>query len=117
MTCLEALGIALVSGIAEAIVTAYATVHIESLRHGYEDRTRFIDLRRERYSTLLRDADQHVRILRRQHGVVADWFMAGSIKRDSSPPLTSTDPMSHLADRDCPARAKARGRRGRAGRL
>lgn len=96
MTPLEALGIALVSGVAAAIVTAYATVHVESLRHRYEDRTRFIYLRRERYSTLLRDADEHVRIIKRQYDAVFE-FVANDAPTIAAPTLGSTDPLSHLA--------------------
>jgi hypothetical protein len=92
MSPLEALGIALVSGVASAIVTAYATVHVEALRHGYEDRTRFIDLHRERYSTLLREADEHVRILRRQHGVVVDWLTLAPVSPMPCPPSAQPTP-------------------------
>lgn len=97
MTPLETLGITLAAGVTAAIVAALTTLLVEGRKHGYEDRIRFIDLRRERYSTLLREADQHVRILRRQHGVVEDWLTLGSTKNDSPPPLDSTDPISHLA--------------------
>lgn len=97
MTPLETLGIALVTGVAAAIVASVTTLLVEGRRHGYEDRIRFIDLRRERYSELLREADQHVRVLRRQLGVVEEWFTAGSTRNDSPPPLPTTDPISHLA--------------------
>lgn len=97
MTPLEALGIALVSGFAAAVATAWASVHVESLRHGYEDRTRFIDLRRKRYSDLLREADQHVRILKRQHDAVLDYVMENHREAVDAPTLESTDPLSHMA--------------------
>lgn len=97
MTPLETLGITVATGVTAAIVAAVTTLLVEGRKHGYEDRIRFIDLRRERYSDLLRSADQHVRILRRQLGVVEDWFTLGSTKNESPPPLPTTDPISHLA--------------------
>jgi hypothetical protein len=97
MTPLETLGITLATGVTAAIVAAITTLLVEGRKHGYEDRIRFIDLRRDRYSELLREADQHVRILRRQHGVVEDWLTLGSTKNESPPPLDSTDPIGHLA--------------------
>lgn len=97
MTPLETLGIALATGVTAAIVAAITTLLVEGRKHGYEDRIRFIDLRRERYSKLLQEADQHVRIVRRQHGVVEDWLTLGSTKNESPPPLASTDPIGHLA--------------------
>lgn len=97
MTPLETLGIALVGGIAGALVTAWASVHIEALRHNYEDRTRFIDLRRERYSTLLREADEHVRLIRRQYDAVMAFVMDHDRESVDAPTLGSTDPLSHLA--------------------
>lgn len=97
MTALETLGVALLTGVAAAVVASITTLLVEGRKHGYEDRIRFIDLRRERYSDLLREADQHVGILRRQLGVVEEWFTAGSTRNDSPPPLPTTDPISHLA--------------------
>ena len=85
MTPLETLGVALLTAVAAAVVASITTLLVEGRKHGYEDRIRFIDLRRERYSELLREADQHVRILRRQLGVVegriqgVDATMAASI--------------------------------------
>jgi hypothetical protein len=97
MTPLETLGVALLTGVAAAVVAAITTLLVEGRKHGYEDRIRFIDLRRQRYSELLREADEHIRILRRQLGVVEDWLMASPTKNDSPPPLPSTDPISHLS--------------------
>lgn len=97
MTPLETLGITLVTGVTAAIVASVTTLLIEGRKRGYEDRIRFIDLRRERYSDLLREADQHVRILRRQLGVVEDWFTVGSTKNEPPPALPTTDPIGHLA--------------------
>jgi len=97
MTPLETLGVALVTGIAAAVVASITTLLVEGRKHGYEDRIRFIDLRRERYSTLLREADEHVRILKRQYDAVFDFLADPDRHTIDAPPLTSTDPLSHLA--------------------
>ena len=74
------------------------TILVERRRHGYEDRTRFIDLRRERYSQMLRESDEHIRTLRRQHAAVVEWESSGAppVARPEVP-LGSTDPLGHLA--------------------
>jgi hypothetical protein len=115
MTPLEALGIAFVSGTVAALVTAWATVHVEALRHVYEDRARFIDLRRQRYSDLLRESDEHVRTIRRQHGAVVEYLVEHGRTTVDAPTLGSTDPLEPPGGRDLSARAHARGR-GRCGR-
>ena len=95
MSPLETLAVSLVGGVAAAIVTTLGTLWVQGQRHSYADRTRFIDLRRERYSTMLREADEHVRIIKRQHDAVLAWLAES---KDSKPPqLASTDPLSHLA--------------------
>ena len=98
MTPLETLGTVLLAGIGAAIVAALTTLLVEGRRHGYEDRTRFIDLRRERYSQMLRDSDEHIRALRRQHSAVVDWEAnAGPQPSGASVVLDSTDSLGHLA--------------------
>lgn len=97
MTPLETLGVAVVTGVAAAVVAAMTALLVEGRRHGYEDRIRFIDLRRERYSTLLREADEHVRILKRQYDAVLDFLAEHDRKTIDAPTLGSTDPLSHLA--------------------
>ena len=73
MTPLESLLIAFVGGgLAGALVTGLFALIVESRRHAYQDRTRVIDLKRERFATLLREADEHVRILMRQRAFVQD---------------------------------------------
>jgi hypothetical protein len=86
------------TGVGAAIVAAATTILVERRRHGYEDRTRFIDLRRERYSEMLRESDEHIRTLRRQHAAVVEWEASGAepLTRPSVP-LGSTDPLGHLA--------------------
>src|SRR4051812_34351212 len=96
MTPLEALGVALASGVTAAIVAAVTTLVVDSRKHGYEDRVRFIDLRRDRYSTLLRESDEHVRTIKRQYEAVLE-FVANDAPTIAAPPLGSTDPLSHLA--------------------
>lgn len=96
MTPLETLGITLASGVTAAVVAAITTLLVEGRKHGYEDRIRFIDLRRERYSVLLREADEHVRTIKRQYDAVLE-FVANDAPTINAPPLGSTDPLSHLA--------------------
>ena len=67
----------LLTGVGAALVAAVTTILVEGRRRGYEDRTRFIELRRERYSQLLRESDEHVRMLRRQHAAVIDRVING----------------------------------------
>ena len=97
MTPLESLLIAFVGGgLAGALVTGLFALIVESRRHAYQDRTRFIDLKRERFATLLREADEHVRILMRQRAFVQDANRKG-IRPEHGPSLVPTDEMSHLA--------------------
>ena len=98
MTPLETLATLFLAGVGAAIVAAATTILVERRRHGYEDRTRFIDLRRERYSEMLREADEHIRTLRRQHAAVVEWEATGAepLTRPSVL-LDSTDPLGHLA--------------------
>ncbi len=97
MTPFETLGVALVTGVAAAVVAALTTLLVEGRRHGYEDRIRFIDLRRERYSTMLREADEHVRTIKRQYDSVLDFLAEHDRESIDAPTLGSTDPLSHLA--------------------
>jgi hypothetical protein len=98
MTSLETVAVVLLTGVGAAVVAAVTTILVEGRRHGYEDRTRFIDLRRERYSQMLKESDEHIRMLRRQHAAVVDWEMAGA-PPTSRPevPVSSTDSLGHLA--------------------
>jgi hypothetical protein len=98
MTQLETLLVVLLTGVGAAVVAAVTTILVEGRRRGYEDRTRFIDLRRERYSQMLRDSDEHIRTLRRQHAAVVDWEASGAppLSRPAVP-LDSTDPLGQMA--------------------
>ncbi len=94
MTPLETFAVGLLGGVVAAIVATVGTFWLQSMRHAYADRTRFIDLRMERYSTLLRESDEHVRILKRQHDAVVS-HLAGE-SDDPPPVLGTTDPISHF---------------------
>jgi len=98
MTSLDTIAIVLLTGVGAAVVAAITTILVEGRRHGYEDRTRFIDLRRERYSQMLRESDEHIRMLRRQHAAVVDWESSDA-PPPSRPivPLEATDSLGHLA--------------------
>ena len=98
MTTFETFVTILLTGVGAALVASVTTILVERRRHGYADRTRFIDLRRERYSQMLRESDEHIRMLRRQHAAVVDWEMSGAEPRSRlSVALGSTDPLGHLA--------------------
>lgn len=98
MTSFETFLTVLLTGVGAALVASITTILVERRRHGYEDRTRFIDLRRERYSQMLRESDEHIRTLRRQHAAVVDWESndAPPLSRPSVP-LDSTDPLGQMA--------------------
>jgi len=98
MTTFETFLTVLLTGVGAALVASVTTILVERRRHGYADRTRFIDLRRERYSQLLRESDEHIRMLRRQHAAVVDWEANGAsptARPDTE--LGSTDSIGHLA--------------------
>jgi hypothetical protein len=98
MTTFETFLTVLLTGVGAAVVAAVTTILVEGRRHGYEDRTRFIDLRRERYSQMLRESDEHIRTLRRQHAAVVDWEANGaSPLARPDVPLGSTDPLGQMA--------------------
>ncbi len=98
MTTFETFLTVLLTGVGAALVASVTTILVERRRHGYEDRTRFIDLRRERYSQMLRESDEHIRTLRRQHAAIVDWEMDGA-PPTSRPevPLNSADTLGQLA--------------------
>lgn len=98
MTSFETFITVLLTGVGAALVASLTTILVERRRHGYADRTRFIDLRRERYSQMLRDADEHIRMLRRRHAAIVDWEASGA-EPGSRPDieLGSTDSLGHLA--------------------
>ena len=96
MTFLETLLVSAVTGAAAAVITLAGTMWVQSQRQGYADRTRFIDLRRERYSEMLRESDEHVRILKRQFDAIIAW-LSHETEHFGPPPLATTDPLSHIA--------------------
>jgi hypothetical protein len=98
MTTFETFLTVLLTGVGAAVVASVTTILVERRRHGYADRTRFIDLRRERYSQMLRESDEHIRRLRRQHAAIVDWEASGAAP-DSRPDIEpgSTDSLGHLA--------------------
>ncbi|MFI5292383.1 MAG: hypothetical protein ACHQ02_05920, partial [Candidatus Limnocylindrales bacterium] len=98
MTTFETFLTVLLTGVGAALVASVATILVERRQHGYADRTRFIDLRRERYSQMLREADEHIRMLRRQHAAIVDWEANGA-PPEARPDieLGSTDSLGHLA--------------------
>src|SRR5437762_217069 len=94
---METVLVALVGGgLAGAIVSGAMTLLAQRRAFEHERKTRFLDLKRERYAALLRDSDAWVRAQWRQLDMVEGKL--GAWSRNDLPPLPPTLSLELLAD-------------------
>lgn len=84
-------------GVTGAIIGGLITLMVQRRALAHERSTRFIDLKRDRYAKLLRDADEWVRLLNNQRAV-AGAALRGEANLDGMPTLPPTTDMWHLAN-------------------
>ena len=91
------IGSLLGGGVSGAVIGALVTLWQQRRVFEHERRTRFVDLKRERYALLVHDADEWVRLVNNQRAVAyaaergeADW--------DGLPALPPTTDLAHQAE-------------------
>lgn len=84
-------------GVSGALIGGFVTLRQQRRAFDHERRSRFIDLKRQRYADLLREADEWLRGLAHQRDVAAAVDRGDAMPKDV-PPLPPMTPLDRLAD-------------------